>query len=108
MEVSTDEETTVDITLNVSDANGDTLTPTVVIEPMHGTYEIDGLVVTYTPEADYNGPDSFTYKVSDGELWSDTAIVSITVTPVNDAPVAESFEVELQENGSMTFTLLGQ
>jgi len=106
MEVSTDEETTVDITLNVSDANGDTLTPTVVIEPMHGTYEIDGLVVTYTPEADYNGPDSFTYKVSDGELWSDTAIVSITVTPVNDAPVAESFEVELQENGSMTFTLL--
>lgn len=104
MEVSTLEDTALDITLDVSDANDDPLTAEIVTGPMRGTYEIDGLVVTYTPDADYNGSDSFTYRVSDGELWSDTATVDITVTPVNDAPVAESFEVELQENGSMTFT----
>ena len=63
-------------------------------------------MVTYTPHANYNGPDSFTYKVSDGQANSNIATVTITVSPVNDAPVALSFEVELQENSSVEFTLL--
>lgn len=82
MEVSTSEDTALDITLDVSDANDDLLTAEIVTGPMHGAYEIAGLVVTYTPNANYYGPDSFTYRVSDGELWSDTATVSITVTPL--------------------------
>ena len=107
MEVSTDEDNAVDITLDVSDANeNNTLTPTIMTKPLHGTYEINGLVVTYTPDANYNGSDSFTYYVSDGRLESNTATVSITVTPVNDAPVAESFEVELQENSPVAFFLV--
>ena len=44
--------------------------------------------LTYTPEANYNGSDSFTFKASDGTADSNTATVSITVTAVNDAPVA--------------------
>jgi predicted extracellular nuclease len=106
MEVSTPEDTAVDITLDVSDANDDPLTAEIVTGPMHGALVVEGLVVTYTPDADYNGPDSFTYKVSDDELESNEATVSITVTPVNDAPVAVSFEVELQENSSVEFSLL--
>ncbi len=43
--------------------------------------------MTYTPGANFHGTDSFTYTVSDGTL-TDTATVAITVTPVNDAPVA--------------------
>ncbi|NEU06697.1 hypothetical protein GZH53_00070, partial [Flavihumibacter sp. R14] len=43
---------------------------------------------TYTPNANFNGTDSFTYKVSDGTLESNIATVTLTVTPVNDAPVA--------------------
>jgi hypothetical protein len=105
MEVSTDEDVAVNITLDVSDANEDPLTAEIVTEPMHGTYEIDGLVVTYTPEANYNGPDSFTYKVSDGELESDTATVSITVTPVNDAPVAHDMTETTAEDTVKTITL---
>ena len=46
--------------------------------------------VVYTPEANFNGVDSFTYTVSDGTNDSPAATVSITVDPVNDAPVAES------------------
>src|SRR5205814_1220090 len=44
--------------------------------------------VTYTPASNYNGPDSFTFKVNDGTVDSAAATVTITVTPVNDAPVA--------------------
>ncbi len=105
MEVSTDEDTAVDITLNVSDANEDPLTAEILTEPLHGTYEIDGLVVTYTPEANYNGPDSFTYKVSDGELDSNIATVSITVTPVNDAPVANDMTETTAEDTPKVITV---
>ncbi len=43
---------------------------------------------TYTPAADFNGTDSFTYTASDGTAVSNVATVTITVTAVNDAPVA--------------------
>ena len=43
---------------------------------------------TYTPNADFNGTDSFTYTASDGTAASNVATVTMTVTGVNDAPVA--------------------
>src|SRR4029450_12354263 len=43
---------------------------------------------TYTPAANFNGTDTFTYHASDGTAQSNTATVTITVNPVNDAPVA--------------------
>ena len=48
------------------------------------------MVVSYTPNANYNGTDSFTFTVSDGELTSSAATVNITVTSVNDVPVIAS------------------
>jgi hypothetical protein len=59
---------------------------TVVAQPAHGTISGAGTNVTYTPAANYNGTDSFTFKVNDGKVDSAVAAVSITVTPVNDAP----------------------
>ena len=44
--------------------------------------------ILYTPAANFHGPDSFTYRGTDGSLDSNLATVSVTVTSVNDAPVA--------------------
>jgi VCBS repeat-containing protein len=94
---STFEDDSVTITLTASDSDGDPLTvaDTDLTDPAHGTLgpviPISPSVwqVDYTPEADFNGPDSFTYKVTDdGGLVSNAATVSITVAPVNDPPVA--------------------
>jgi hypothetical protein len=59
----------------------------------------------YTPAPDYNGPDSFTFKVNDGALDSNTATVYISVTPVNDPPAnvsANATPTTINENGSVT------
>jgi large repetitive protein len=78
----------VAVTANDTDVDGDTLTASVASQPAHGTATCSGGSCTYTPAADYHGPDSFTYRVSDGALSSAAAPVTMTVTSVNDAPVA--------------------
>ena len=94
---TTDEDTptTINVLGNDEDANGDTLTVSAVNQGRIGTVTTDGTSVTYTPNADLNGSDSFSYTVSDGTGTPDsTATVRVTVTPVNDPPVArdDSFE----------------
>lgn len=83
--VSTAEDTAVDITLTGSDADGDSLTFALVSGPDHGALSGTPPAVTYTPDADYFGPDAFTFAVDDG-LNTDQGTVSLTVTPVNDPP----------------------
>ena len=86
--VTTPEDTAKPITLTGSDIDGDTLTTyTVVRGPTNGTLTGSGANQTYTPRANFNGTDTFTYKVNDGSLDSSQATVTITVSPVNDAPV---------------------
>jgi len=92
---TTDEDTALVVAApgmlgNDSDADGDTLTVTDVTDPSHGMVVIngDGGTITYTPTENYNGADSFTYTASDGNGGFASATVMVTVTPVNDAPVA--------------------
>ena len=87
--VTTNEDTPVNISLTASDADGDTLTVIIVTPPQHGTLGGTFPNLTYTPNANFNGSDSFTYKVSDGRGGeSNPTTVTITITSVNDAPVA--------------------
>lgn len=73
---------------NDTDSDGHTLTATLVTEPAHGsaTVNTDGSF-TYTPAADYNGPDAFTYKAMDTMSGYATTAVNLTVAAVNDPPV---------------------
>ncbi|NEP52271.1 MAG: DUF4114 domain-containing protein [Moorea sp. SIO3C2] len=93
---TTTEDTTVNINVldNDTDTEGDS-TLTVISDPSNGSAVVDDNgtpddltddVITYTPNPDYNGQDSFTYQLNDGVNPADTATVNITVTPVNDAP----------------------
>ena len=84
--VTTAEDTAKPIVLGASDPDGDALTYTVGT-PAHGTLTGTAPNLTYTPAANYNGPDAFTFSVSDGALTSATVTVSITVTAVDDPPV---------------------
>ena len=55
---------------------------------LHGTVVInDNGTLTYTPDANYNGPDTISYTANDGTVDSNVATVNLTVNPVNDAPV---------------------
>ncbi len=83
---------TINVRANDIDVDGDTLTVTAVTQGANGSVAITngGADVSYTPNANFFGSDSFTYTVSDGNGGSDTATVNITVTNVNDAPVLTS------------------
>ncbi|MCA1248914.1 tandem-95 repeat protein, partial [Massilia sp. MS-15] len=98
--ITTAEDTAKAGTLPVaSDADGDTLTYSKASDPAHGTVSIaaDG-TYTYTPGANYNSTDSFSYTVSDGNGGSNTYTVNITVTPVNDLPVAGNTNITTAED----------
>jgi VCBS repeat-containing protein len=105
--VTTAEDTAKDITLTGSDIDGDSLTYTVVAGPGHGTLSGAAPNVTYTPASNYNGLDSLTFKVNDGKIDSAPAIVSITITPINDPPVANAQSVATAQNTAKAITLTG-
>ncbi len=75
--VTTAEDTAKAITLTATDVDSTTLTFTVVTGPTNGTLSGTAPAVTYTPAANYNGPDSFTFTANDGTLTSSAATVTI-------------------------------
>jgi PKD repeat protein len=93
---ATDEDTPLNVAApgvlaNDTDANGDSLTATLVVGPGNGTLTRNANgSFSYTPNSDFNGSDLFTYVANDGQADSiNVATVSITVNAVNDAPVAD-------------------
>ena len=105
--ITTNEDTAKNVTLTATDVDSDTLTFSVVANPAHGS--LSGTVpnLTYTPAADYNGSDSFTFKANDGTVDSNIATVSITVNAVNDPPTADTQSVTTNEDTAKAITLTG-
>ncbi|MDX1823903.1 MAG: Ig-like domain-containing protein, partial [Thiohalomonadales bacterium] len=88
--VTTDEDTAVVIALTGSDVDGDNLTYAVTVQPEHGTLSGTPPALTYTPNENYNGSDSFSFKANDGQADSNTAAVNLNINQVNDVPVARA------------------
>ena len=86
---STDEDADYSGTAAGSDADGDALTYGIITEPEHGEIFLNAETgaFTYSPDDNYNGGDGFTFSVADGYGGTDTGAISITITPVNDAPI---------------------
>lgn len=106
MSDAADEDTVLPLTLDGTDADGDALTWIIDDAPQHGTLATGTMPDTgYTPDADYNGGDSFTFHVSDGMAVSSTVTVTITINAVNDAPVADDKNVDTDMDIAVDITL---
>src|SRR6185295_18562180 len=100
--------TAAGVLANDSDVDGDTLSAILVSQPTHGalTLNTNGGFI-YLPATNYNGADSFTYQANDGALDSGIATVSITITGVNDAPVAVNDSYTTAEDTLLTVAAAG-
>ena len=94
---------------NDSDPNNDTLSAFLVDGPSHGMLTLGGDgSITYTPNPNYNGQDTFTYRATDGQLASaGLATVTITINPVNDAPVGTTDNYNVDEDTLLTVAAPG-
>ncbi|MGQ0700640.1 MAG: tandem-95 repeat protein [Panacagrimonas sp.] len=110
---STAEETVLDVPLpgvlaNDSDADGSALTAILVAGPSSGTLSLNpNGSFRYTPNANFSGTDSFTYRASDGTAQSNPATVSLTVGPVNDPPVATGNTFSTSEDTALNIAAPG-
>lgn len=108
--VSTAEDTAITFALTAgTDTESDPLTYIRITSTSNGTINCTGGTsrsCTYTPAANYNGSDTFTYKVNDGTSDSNVSTVTITVTPVNDPPVmAANQTFTSNDNTNLLITL---
>src|SRR6185436_13489679 len=105
--LSTAEDTALNVTLSGTDVDGDALSYVIVANPAHGSLSGTAPDFVYTPAAHYNGADSFTFRANDGLVSSVSGTISITVTPVNDAPVANGQSLSTPYNTALALTLTG-
>lgn len=103
--ISLSEDTSSNVTLSASDQDNDSLTYSVVSQPSHGSLSGSATNLTYTPDINYSGSDSFTFKANDLISDSNLATVSITVTPVNDAPISFNQSVSTDEDVAKSIIL---
>jgi len=107
---TTNEDTPVEISVldNDSDPDGDTLTISAydTFSSQGGRVSCTAGVCTYSPPADFNGSDTFTYTISDGHGGTDTATVTVTVNPIADPPVAVDDEATTDKDTPVSINVL--
>jgi DNA-binding protein len=102
---TTAEDTPLSLTLTAQDPDQEELSYEIVTQPEHGTVSVQGNLLVYTPEQDFNGTDSISYVASDAESSSAAATISLTVTAVNDNPVVGDDSFNLQRTDTNQYQL---
>jgi len=108
--LTTQEDIPASGALAAADADNDPMTFAIVTPPAHGVAVLSDSHIgafQYTPAANYNGQDSFTFKANDGQLDSAVATVSITIAPVNDAPTANPDSAQVESGKQVAIAVLG-
>ena len=108
--VTTDEDTpvTIDVLANDTDTEGDALSITVATVPAdQGTVEIVNGELVFTPADNFNGEATISYGITDGNGGADIGEVVVTVTPVNDGPVAVDDVITTDEDEAVVIDLVG-
>jgi len=106
--LSTEENTALDFVLTTLDV--DPLEFLLVVDPLSGSLDCtDGTDIncTYTPNSGFSGIDQFQYQVFDGTWLSNLGTVTITVSGISSPPLAESFDLELDEDQDLLLYLIG-
>ncbi|KYZ05014.1 tandem-95 repeat protein [Vibrio parahaemolyticus] len=106
--ITTEEDTavTIDVLVNDSDVEGDVLSiQSASVPSEQGSVDIVDGKLEFTPAENFNGEATITYIVTDGDL-TDEAKVTVTVTPVNDSPVAVDDTTSIQEDTAVTIDVL--
>ncbi|MBU2393785.1 MAG: tandem-95 repeat protein [Gammaproteobacteria bacterium] len=105
---TTQEDKPLSLTLTAQDPDQDELTFEIVTQPEHGTATLQGAVLVYTPNQDFNGTDSIAFAAKDAEFTSTAAIISLTVTAVNDDPeiLDDSYNLQRTDNNQYLLNVL--
>jgi VCBS repeat-containing protein len=107
--LTTPEDTPLNGSILATDSDGGALTYAVTGNATNGSVSLDPSTgaFTYTPNANYNGSDSFVVTISDGNGGSTTSTINVGVTPLNDAPVAVADSISVLEGGTATVLVSG-
>ena len=103
--LSTDEDNGESLTFALSDVEDESLTLSVQTQALNGTVEVTGTNVSYTPNANFNGSDSFVVSTTDADEATVTKTINVTVASVNDVPVVViDSTLSTQEDGSSSLS----
>jgi len=101
---TTDEDVAVTVNLSADEYDGDSYSFAIITDVSNGTTSLNGSVVTYTPNQDWNGTDTFTFEATDDRIMfgkRNVATATITVNAVNDAPVANDITNQITDENRM-------
>ncbi|KPA12935.1 outer membrane adhesin-like protein [Candidatus Magnetomorum sp. HK-1] len=107
--LSINEDSSTNGSLKGSDIDGDSINYAIVNDPAKGSVSIINASkgsFFYTPQPNFNGNDSFTFKVNDGKIDSNVATVDVSINSVNDTPVSENSTLILNMNEEKKATLI--
>lgn len=104
--INEDTQVNINVLVNDSDENEDDLTISSVDSGSNGTTAIINNEIVYTPNSNFNGVDSFSYSINDGNGGTDTATVTVNVAPVNDIPVAQNDNATTNQETGVSINVL--